>query len=196
MKRAGEWIYQVEVTNWPEPSGQGITIALAAASLIVSVVALITSVASLRWMKESWRREGAELKIEFSFSIFEDAIQKYLGDPTFKLRARNSGRAMTEINWVFIWALKGESRDLVALRSGEDTFGDDKRFVGGQQCTVNIGFDALFPKMGIEKLNTADSVRLEVMHTFGSESKDLSSQSMEQLRRYLTSLDSEIEEFK
>lgn len=185
MTSDAEWTYQVEVTNWPEPSGQAVTIALAAASLIVAVVALITSIASLRWMKESWRREGPELEVEFSFAKLDEHIQKYLGDPSFRVCARNSGRAMTEINWIYIWALKEGQRELVALQSGDRAFGEDRRFLGGQQCTIEIGFADLLPTIGLENLTIANQVILEVYHTFGSETRVLPSRLLASLRSYM-----------
>src|SRR5690625_2433595 len=86
----------VDVTDWPAPSPQWPTLVTSGASLVVALAAFAVAVATLRFTKQAWEKEGAVLDINCDFFYGRPDIESLRDHAEFRFSIKNVGRTMTE----------------------------------------------------------------------------------------------------
>lgn len=177
----------VEVTNWPASSPQWPTLVLSGASFAVALAALVVAVATLRFTKQAWEKEGAVLDINFIFFYGKPDIESLRDHAEFRFSIKNVGRTMTEIRMITIATINSDgSQGSILSFKGDYLLGEQNQLAGGQIVERSLDpkkLPSTVPKVFADR--TIDMV-VEVRHTFGVERQSIPEYGVEGLQLFMS----------
>lgn len=95
------------------------------ASLVVALAALVVAIATFRFTKQAWEKEGAVLDINFVFFYWGDDEAPLRDHAEFRFSIKNVGRTMTEIRTITIATINSDgSEGSILSFNGKHLLGD------------------------------------------------------------------------
>ncbi|MDC7111698.1 hypothetical protein PQG65_10045 [Corynebacterium pseudodiphtheriticum] len=177
----------VEVTNWPASSPQSPTLVLSGASFVVALAALVVAIATLRFTKQAWEKEGAVLVVDPTFEYWGSKSVFNRDHAEFKLSIENVGRTRTEIRSVSVATITSDGfESSIWSRSGEELLKEQKQLDAGQIVEA-LPDPMKFPNF-ISKDSAADIIdAVVVVHdTHGVERANFSEHGVDELRQFIS----------